>query len=490
MSTTTVDSPPASHPNIFRRFISAWGRMYRGETHFDFVRRRRTWFLISGAIIVAGAISLAVQGLNLSIDFVGGTQWIMPANGVTVAQAEPVVSAAGINGATITVLGRSTAGNSPPQLSVEAKLPPGESAQQQKAEAVKVQVALAKLTHQSVNNVSINVVGASWGSQITKRAIIALIVFFLLIALYISIFFEWKMALAAIIAVAHDILVTIGIYSLTQLLVTPDTVVAFLTVLGYSLYDTIVVFDRIRDNTRGLGATGRLTYTDVVNLSMNQTLARSINTSLVAILPIFAVLVVGAQFLGAVTLQYFGWALFIGLASGAYSSIFIASPLVAMFKEREQRYTTIRERLASRGGGAPLLLTPAAAAAGALGDGKAEGGPALRSRRGGGGSAAQGGRIRPGSATKAGKAPTAAVAAPSAQAGGASGNGASPAVQANADETAGDAADVDAGGTDAAETAPAPAPRSGSSAAKSSGRPSGQGGQRPPPRPRKKGRRR
>ncbi len=146
---------------------------------------------------------------------------------------------------------------------------------------------------------------------------------------------------------------------------TPDTVVAFLTVLGYSLYDTIVVFDRVRDNSRGLGATGKLSFTDVVNLSMNQTLARSINTSLVAILPILAVLVLGAQILGAITLEYFGLALLIGLTSGAYSSIFIASPLLAMLKEREPRYRQIRDRLESRGT-AMQLLTPAAVAAGAL----------------------------------------------------------------------------------------------------------------------------
>ena len=206
---------------------------------------------------------------------------------------------------------------------------------------------------------------ADLGQRHHPQAIEALIVFLIVISAYISIFFEWKMALAAIVAVVHDIVVTVGIYSIFSFLVTPDTVVAFLTVLGYSLYDTIVVFDRVRDNSRGLGATGKLTYTDVVNLSMNQTLARSINTSLVAILPILAVLVLGAQILGAVTLEYFGLALLIGLTSGAYSSIFIASPLLAMMKEHEPRYRQIRERLESRGT-ATQLLTPAAVAAGAL----------------------------------------------------------------------------------------------------------------------------
>jgi preprotein translocase subunit SecF len=172
--------------------------------------------------------------------------------------------------------------------------------------------------------------------------------------------------------------------------VTPDTVVAILTILGYSLYDTVVVFDRVRDNARGLGASGRMTYSEMVNLSMNQTLARSINTSLVAILPVLAVLLIGAELLGAVTLQNYGLALFVGLLSGAYSSIFIASPILAMMKERESRYTVIRQRLSSRtdrGG----VLTPATAA---LLAGQASGG----ARKAAGGRAGRPGPIRPGAA--------------------------------------------------------------------------------------------
>ena len=170
------------------------------------------------------------------------------------------------------------------------------------------------------------------------------------------------MALAAFIAMIHDLLVTIGIYSLAGFQVTPDTVIAVLTILGYSLYDTVVVFDRVRDNTKGFGASGRMTYSEMINLSMNQTLARSINTSLVAILPVLAVLVVGAEILGATTLQDYGLALTVGLLSGAYSSIFIASPVLAMLKEREPRYVDHPPAVGEpgRAGG---VLTPAAAAA-------------------------------------------------------------------------------------------------------------------------------
>lgn len=360
MSTIALSNETSSAPGTV---IAAFKRLYRGETKFDFVRRRKWWYLFSSVIILAGVVSLAVQGLNFSIEFVGGQSWEFPSQALTVAQVKSALSPYGLGGANITALGGS---GTPQQIQVQAKLTAGQTAQSQTDEVKKIAGVLAKLAGINTQSVSTELVGGTWGSDITRHAIEALIVFFIVIAAYISIFFEWKMALAAIIAVIHDIAVTIGIYSLTGFTVTPDTVVAFLTILGYSLYDTIVVFDRVRDNVRGLGATGKLSYTDVVNLSMNQTLARSINTSLVAILPILAVLVLGADILGAVTLQYFGLALFIGLMSGAYSSIFIASPLVATFKEREPRYATIREKLAARGTTA-LLLTPAAVAGGALG---------------------------------------------------------------------------------------------------------------------------
>src|ERR1035438_4475895 len=252
---------------------------------------------------------------------------------------------------------------------------------------------LASLAHKRASSVSVENVGPTWGNDITHKAVEALIVFLIVISAYISIFFEWKMAVAAIVAVVHDILITVGLYSLLSFLVTPDTVVAFLTVLGYSLYDTIVVFDRVRDNARGLGATGKLSYTDVVNLSMNQTLARSINTSLVAILPILAVLVLGAEILGAVTLEYFGLALLIGLTSGAYSSIFIASPLLAVVKEHEEGYRRIRERLESRGS-AMLLISPAAVAAGALST--AEPATSVKRRRSSSAAPAKPATLRPG----------------------------------------------------------------------------------------------
>jgi preprotein translocase subunit SecF len=347
--TQTVAPGPEKRPNAFVR-------LYRGETSFDFVGRRRTWYLISGVVIVLGLISMGTRGFNFGIDFKGGQSWEVPAATLTASQVQNAVTAAGVNGPTVEFLGT----GSSRVVQVEADLN-SLSLNQKNTIIGNVSTSLAKLSHTSVTDVTSTDVGPTWGSQITDKAILAVLVFFVVVVAYITFRFEWKMAIAALIAVLHDLLVTAGIYSLTGFQVTPDTVVAVLTILGYSLYDTVVVFDRVGENTKGFGASGRMTYEDVVNLSMNQTLARSMNTSLVAILPVLSVLVIGAQILGASTLQYFGLALVIGLISGAYSSIFIASPILAVMKEREPRYINIRQKLANRADRTGLL-TPRAAA--------------------------------------------------------------------------------------------------------------------------------
>ena len=360
-------------------------RLYRGETSFDFVGRRRWWITISSVIILAGILSLGIRGLNLGITFKGGEAWTVKAPGVTQTQALDAVQAAGLSQPTVQIIG--TGGSETVRVTADLN---SLSASARTAETAKVRGALAKLAKVTRTAVSETTVGPTWGGQVTQKAVIALIVFLVLVAVYISIRFEPKMAVAAFIALLHDLLVTAGVYSLAGFQVTPDTVIAVLTILGYSLYDTVVVFDRVRDNAKGLGATGRMTYSEMVNLSMNQTLARSINTSLVAILPVLSVLLIGAELLGATTLQNYGLALFIGLLSGAYSSIFIASPILAWLKEREPRYAAMRQRIEAKGERLGLL-TPKAAAA--LSGGSSGAATARGAREG-----RAGGALRPGQA--------------------------------------------------------------------------------------------
>ncbi len=349
---------------------SIWYRLYNGETNYDFVGGRKKWFTLSAIVILAGVLSLVLQGLNYGIDFKGGTSWEVQAPGVSVAEARDALDEVGLDDARIQVLGGDT-------VRVSAGVQEPEDQQ-------RITARIAELGNVSdPNQVSVNDVGPSWGEAVTEKARTALIVFFVLIMAYISLRFEWKMAVAALSAVVHDILVTVGVYSISRFEVTPATVVAFLTILGYSLYDTIVVFDKVEENAKGLSAQRRMTYSDTVNLSMNQVLMRSLNTSLVAILPILSVLVVGAGVLGAATLKDFGLALLVGLLTGAYSSIYIAAPILAMLKEREPQYAAIRQRADAKGGSS--ALTPAAAAALAGGGGGSRRQPAAsatKTRRG------------------------------------------------------------------------------------------------------------
>jgi len=325
-------------------------KLYHGETAFDFVGRRKRWFALSATVIIIGVAGLLFRGgLNFGIDFRGGSNWEVPAHGVTVTQASHAVGAVGVHNATVQTL----KGTNGTDIRVQAHVNP--------TDAAKVTTALANLTKTSENNVTFTSVGPTWGHTITQKAEVALVAFFIVVGLFITFRFQAKMAVAAIVAVIHDILVTVGVYAVFGFDVTPNTVIALLTILGYSLYDTVVVFDKVDENTKGLAASGRMTYSDTVNLSMNQVLMRSINTSFVAILPILSVLIIGDVFLGATTLKEFGLALFVGLLTGAYSSIFIAAPILAVLKEREPRYATIRQRLEARGA-AGAILTPRAAA--------------------------------------------------------------------------------------------------------------------------------
>jgi len=404
----SIDTDAA--PEVARAGLGS--RLYNGETRIDFIGRQRRGLLLSALVIGLGLVALLLQGLNFGIEFRGGTSWDVPAD-VSVRQVQDIMGEAGFPDAKVQ---RFTPTSGEPFVRAQAKVE-GDDAAAREAESLKVRDKLATLS--PGEPVSTTVVGPSWGNEITNKARNALLVFFLAIAAYLAIRFELRMAAAALAAVVHDILVTIGVYALTGLEVTPASVIAFLTILGYSLYDTVVVFDRVDENAKALASTGRATYSDVVNLSMNQTLMRSLNTSLVAILPILSVLVIGTFVLGATTLRDFGMALFIGLVTGAYSSVFIASPLLAWLKEREPRYRQLRARLQQRGGSGIGVLTAAGAARAGMagsGAGRAKAAPAAglsapvwgpaKAKRPASGAA------RPGPRTGAGIAPKAKVLKP------------------------------------------------------------------------------
>ncbi len=321
--------------------MSAIGRLYRGENDIDFTRWWRVGLILSGTLVVVSIVSLFGRGLNLGIDFRGGVSWQVKAPGVTVEDARGVLTPIGFGEAKIQTLG---SGDVRVQASAD------DSATRDKVRGV-----LADLAKVPAPEVNVQQVGASWGGELTSSSLRALIVFILAVFGYLAWRLEWKMALGAIVAVLHDVVISVGVYSIFQFEVTPATVIAFLTILGFSIYDTVVVFDKVLENNGRVGLSSRITYTEMMSVSMNQVLMRSLNTSIVGLLPVVAMLVVGAGILGAVTLEEFSIALAVGLLAGAYSSLFIAAPVVVLVKEREARNRQLRQRL---GAGKPL--TPAA----------------------------------------------------------------------------------------------------------------------------------
>jgi len=315
------------------------GRLYHGETAIDFYGRRWWGLGLSAVLLLVSIGSLVWRGLNLSIDFEGGVVWTVPSTSLTEDQARELISDEGLDGdrAKVQILTNQETGLRSVEVQVEA---------QSDEVRREVQQAFADEVGIAVDDVSTTSVSSTWGETITRKALLALFTFMVLVALFIAWRLEWRMAYAAIVAMLHDVLLSVGVYSLFGFLVTPATVVAFLTILGFSLYDTIVVFDKVQENQRRYSG-ARIPYADVMNVSMNQVLMRSINTSLAAVLPVLSLLVLGSGILGAVTLREFALALLVGLVTGSYSSIFVASPLVALAKEREPKFKSLRDRHAT-----------------------------------------------------------------------------------------------------------------------------------------------
>jgi preprotein translocase subunit SecF len=346
---------------MMSRLGNVGGRLYRGEVSFDFVGRQKLWYTISGLILLLSLVGVFGRGLNFTVDFKGGSVITIPASSVSsISQVQSAVSSTGDGqGAIVQHVG---SGSSATWQVQTGKL--------DYSQGLKVQSELAKELGVSQSKISVNFVGASWGSQISQKALQALIAFLIVIVIYLSIAFEWRMAVAALIALAHDIVITIGIYALAGFPVSPATVIGLLTILGYSLYDTVVVFDKVRENTAGLLGSARSTYSQAANLALNQTLVRSINTSVIALLPVAAILFIGGGLLGAGELNDLALVLFVGMLSGTYSSIFIATPVLADLKERDPQYKALAKRVAQRASGTRAARragakTPRAAVAGA-----------------------------------------------------------------------------------------------------------------------------
>ena len=313
---------------------SSWGnRLYRGELSYDFIGKQKRWYTISGALLLISVLSLGIFGLNFSQDFRGGAEFNVKTATLSTDTAKTAVG--GIVKDPV-VQTQTTLG----QRHIVVKTTPLTGDEQGK-----VRDALAKDAGVSSDSVTVQAVSGSWGKEITNKAIEGLVVFVILVMAYLAFFYEWKMALSAIVALFHDLVITAGIYALVGFEVSPATVVGFLTILGYSLYDTVVVFDKVRENTKGLGTTKTdQSYTQAANLAVNQTLIRSLNTSLIALLPVAALLFAGILAGGAGVLQDLALALLVGIAVGTYSSIFIATPLLADLKEREPEMKQAKRR--------------------------------------------------------------------------------------------------------------------------------------------------
>jgi len=313
---------------------SVWGRLYHGETSIDFYGKRWIGLGFSLVILLISVGSLIGSGLNLSLEFKGGVSWTVPSATLTEEAARTILDDQGLKGSSAKVQEFVNKSDNVRTLEVQLGEQPDEVRRQ-------VQQAFADEVGVPTESVSTQAVSSTWGKSITEKALRALVVFLVLVAAFIAWRMEWRMAMAAIVAMLHDVLLSVGIYSLFGFVVTPATVVAFLTILGFSLYDTIVVFDKVQENQKRY-STVRMPYADIINVSMNQVLMRSLNTSIAAILPVLSLLVLGSGILGAVTLREFALALLVGLITGSYSSIFVASPLVALAKEREPRFKALR----------------------------------------------------------------------------------------------------------------------------------------------------
>ncbi|MFJ2258711.1 protein translocase subunit SecF [Streptomyces sp. NPDC087844] len=309
-------------------------RLHRGEIGYDFVGKRKIWYAVSILITITAILGLAVRGLNMGIEFQGGAVFTTERTSISVSQAETYAEEASGHDAIVQKLG-----NGGLRIQVAG-------VDTSKSDQIKQQ--LAKDLKVDSEKIAADLVGPSWGDQVANKAWQGLAIFMVLVVIYLAIAFEWRMAAAALVALIHDITITVGVYALVGFEVTPGTVIGLLTILGYSLYDTVVVFDSLKEQTKDITKQTRYTYSEIADRSINGTLVRSINTTVVALLPVAGLLFIGGGVLGAGMLNDISLSLFVGLAAGAYSSIFIATPLVADLKEREPQIKALRKRIRAK----------------------------------------------------------------------------------------------------------------------------------------------
>jgi preprotein translocase subunit SecF len=317
-----------------QRRVSLAHRLYNGEAGLDVVGRSRLIYKITAVVVLLCLLSMIFRGFNFGIEFEGGDSFKAPASSSQLAEIRSAAEKAGATVSSAQVVGGNTVLLRTAALSGTAQ--------------TDVQNAIAKAAGVAANEVSADAVSADWGNDITDQALIALVVFLVAVVAFLALRFQPKMAVGAMLSLLHDIVITAGVYSLIGFEVTPSTVIGFLTILGFSLYDTVVVFDKIDENVKDLERGARMTWSEAANLAVNQTLMRSINTSVIALLPVAGLLFVGAGLLGVGTLKDLALVLFVGLAAGTYSSIFLATPIVADLKEREPAQVALRRRVLAR----------------------------------------------------------------------------------------------------------------------------------------------
>jgi preprotein translocase subunit SecF len=309
-------------------------RLYRGEVSYDFVGRWKRWYVISAVILIVAIGSLAIRGLNLGIEFRGGADFSIPNATCSVADARTVAETETGGQTIVTVAGSGT---------MRVQTIPLSS-----AESVDLADVLGDACGVPGSDITVQVVGPTWGAEISTKALQGLVIFLALVSVFLAIYFEWRMAIGALVALVHDLVITVGIYALVGLEVTPATAIGVLTILAYSLYDTVVVYDKVKENTRGIFGQSVMTYDEAANLAVNQTVVRSINTSFTSLLPVLAIIVVGAGLLGAGTLLDLAVALAVGMAAGTYSSLFIATPVLAQLKRQQPEVKALASRVLAR----------------------------------------------------------------------------------------------------------------------------------------------